>query len=58
MPLSTEVGTNRLKLTGIRNVIDYVIGTAETDMKIPLSAHEVLVQGLIMYALMDKRVPS
>lgn len=58
MPLATEVGANRLKLTGIRNIVDYSIVTAEVDMKIPLSAHEVLVQGLIMYALMDKRVPA
>lgn len=27
-------------------------------MKIPLSAHEVLVQGLMWYALIDKRVPA
>ena len=27
-------------------------------MKIPLSAHEVLVQGLMYYALMSKRVPA
>lgn len=27
-------------------------------MKIPLSAHEVLVFGLVWYALMDKRVPA
>lgn len=26
-------------------------------MKIPLSAHEVLVQGLIWYAMIDKRLP-
>lgn len=27
-------------------------------MKIPLSAHEVLVMGLVWYALIDKRVPA
>lgn len=27
-------------------------------MKIPLSAHEVLVFGLVWYALIDKRVPA
>lgn len=58
MPLSTEVWTNRLKLTGIRNIVDYTIVTSEADMKIPLSAHEVLVQGLMWYALIDKRVPA
>lgn len=58
MPRSTEAGANRLKLTGIRNIVDYTISTTEADMKIPLSSHEVLVQWLVWYALIDKRVPQ
>lgn len=58
MPLATEVWANRLKLTGIRNIVDYTIVTTEANTKIPVSAHEVLVQGLIYYALLSKRVPA
>lgn len=58
MPRASEAGANRLKLTGIRNIVDYTINTAESDMKIPLSSHEVLVMGLVWYALIDKRVPA
>ena len=53
-PRSTEAGTNRIKLTGIRNIPDWTLSSIETAMKIPVDQQESLVYGLVVDALYAK----
>lgn len=48
-PRSTEVGTWRLQITGIRSIEswDWTTATTETEMKLPLFTHDVLKLGLV-----------
>lgn len=53
-PLSAQAGTGRIKMTGIRNIIDYTISgvdgavatTTEDAMRIPLDRQKTLVLGV------------
>ena len=53
-PVSSEAGTGRLKIIGIRNIKDYTINgvdgatttTSESEMRIPLDRQKTLVLGL------------
>lgn len=53
-PLASQAGTGRIKLTGIRNIIDYTISgvdgavatTTEASMRIPLDRQKTLVLGV------------
>lgn len=58
VPLVTNIWVNRLKLTWIRNIIDYTIITTEAEMIIPSDYQEVLLLWVIPYALMTKRVDN
>lgn len=48
-PRSTEVGTNRLKITGVRSVASgsWTTSTTETDIKLPVFMFEALFYGLM-----------
>ena len=48
-PRSTEVGTGRLKITGVRSIASgsWTISTTETDIKLPVFMFEALFYGLI-----------
>lgn len=48
-PRSTEVGTNRLKITGVRSVASgsWTTATTETDIKLPVFMFEALFYGLM-----------
>jgi len=49
-PLSTQTWTDRIRLTGIRSIPDWDIGTVEADIKLPLHAMETIVYGWIWKA--------
>ena len=53
-PRSTEAGTGRIKLTGIRNIPDWTLSSVESAMKIPVDQQECLIYGLVVDALFAK----
>lgn len=49
VPRSWEAGIWRLRITGIRNIVDYNMSSTESDTGIPSAQHEVLVQWMLPY---------
>lgn len=48
-PSTTEARALWIELKGIKSIVDYDASTIESDIKVPLYLHEVLVQGLLPY---------
>ena len=48
-PLAWEAWANRVELKGIKSIPNYIITTSETNIKIPLYLHDVLVQWVLSY---------
>lgn len=48
-PDSTQAGTSRIELKGIKSIVDYDASTTESNIRIPLYLHDILVQWVLPY---------
>lgn len=49
-PLSTQIGTDRVKITGIKSIPDWTVSTLEASISLPLYALEAIEYGWIWKA--------